>query len=306
MSHTAYRQSRRFLASMAAGLAMAVTGAGAALADDATGVWIDNTGRGGVEIRPCGANLCGYVVWVASAKDREGCGEQIIGGLRKFGDRWDNGWIYDPERGRKFDVEIKPLSGNRLRVMGYAGVKFFSETFVWKRAPADLVRCDGQQAAAEPAAPAPAARTAPAPAARTVTARAPAPTATDAYPAPAAAAPAAPAAKAVAPRRAAAPQPAPQPEAPPQAEAQPEQQAAPPQEQEMSAAPAPDAPETQGEQQPSSEEPAPAARDSERRSGSGLPDVAGLPIDKFLKKTAGGNCRLDLPWFKVTFDCKDL
>jgi hypothetical protein len=30
---------------------------------------------------------------------------------------------------------------------GYKGMKFFSKSFVWKRAPADLPRCDGNTAA---------------------------------------------------------------------------------------------------------------------------------------------------------------
>jgi hypothetical protein len=31
--------------------------------------------------------------------------------------------------------------GSKLKVVGYAGTKLFSETMVWTRAPADLQRC---------------------------------------------------------------------------------------------------------------------------------------------------------------------
>lgn len=118
-----------------------------------TGVWIDHTGRGAVEIAECGANLCGRAVWVKDPKDSKGCGIQIIGNAKPVaGGKWDNGWIYDPDEDAKYSVELTPLAGDKLKVLGYAGSKFFSETMIWKRAPADLKRCD-QTAALSPAVP---------------------------------------------------------------------------------------------------------------------------------------------------------
>lgn len=130
--------------------ATALFAAGPAAAEaDPTGIWIDNTGRGAVEISECGKALCGKVVWVKSEKDRSGCGEQIIGSVKPAGKGiWDSGWIYSPEHGRKYDVELKPVGSDKLRVVGYAGIRLFSETYYWKRAPADLARCDNQQTAA--------------------------------------------------------------------------------------------------------------------------------------------------------------
>jgi hypothetical protein len=59
------------------------------------------------------------------------------------GNKWDGGWIIDPDKNpnKKYDVEITPLSEQKLRVMGYAGMKFLSETMTWTRAPADLKKC---------------------------------------------------------------------------------------------------------------------------------------------------------------------
>ena len=123
-------------------------------APDPTGIWLNDTGRGAVEIKQCGNALCGNVVWVKSASDSKGCGKQVIGGVAPVGGgRWDNGWIYSPERGRKYDVELTPLKNGTLRVTGYAGVKFFSKTMIWKRAPQDLQLCGQTEAKAETPAP---------------------------------------------------------------------------------------------------------------------------------------------------------
>ena len=119
--------------------------AAAAHADNsATGVWIDHTGRGAVEITDCNGKLCGHVAWVEDAKNADQCGKQIIGNVKSVGkNKWDNGWIYDPDRGSKYDVELTAIGADKLKVVGYAGTKWLSETYTWKRAPADLQKCNG-------------------------------------------------------------------------------------------------------------------------------------------------------------------
>jgi len=116
-----------------------------------TGVWIDHTGRGAVEITECAGALCGRIVWLKDAGHKSVCGKQIIGSARRSsGGTWDGGWIYDPDRDTRYSVELKLLDPNKLRVMGYMGSKLFSETYTWKRASADLERCDGAPAVASP------------------------------------------------------------------------------------------------------------------------------------------------------------
>ena len=115
-----------------------------ALASSPLGVWYDHTGRGAVEITDCNGKLCGRIVWVKDANHKEGCGLQIFGDVKLVaGGKWDGGWIIDPEKSLKtrYDVEITP-QGDKLKVMGYAGVKFLSETMMWTRAAPDLKRCD--------------------------------------------------------------------------------------------------------------------------------------------------------------------
>lgn len=114
---------------------------------DPTGIWLDDTGRGAIEIKACGRGVCGYVVAVKNANDTKGCGKQIIGDAKPAnGGTWGNGWIYSPEKRKNYDVELKPLSNGTLRVVGYAGTKLFSRTMIWTQAPADLKRCDSKDA----------------------------------------------------------------------------------------------------------------------------------------------------------------
>ena len=149
-------------AALAAGL---LSAAPALAAGDPQGIWMNDTGRGAIEIKDCGGKLCGHVVWVKDpAADAKGCGRQIIGDLVSAGSGvWggDNAWIYSPEKKKNFNVEITPLADGKLKVKGYAGLSFLSKTMIWTKAPDDLQRCSTEEAAATPA---PGTTTAPAPA----------------------------------------------------------------------------------------------------------------------------------------------
>jgi uncharacterized protein (DUF2147 family) len=119
-----------------------------ATASGPIGVWIDHTGRGGVEITECAGRLCGRIVWLKDTSHKSVCGTQVIGNAKPVGkDIWDGGWIYDPDKNEKYSVELRTIGADKLRVMGYMGSKLFSETFVWKRPTADLKRCDAQATA---------------------------------------------------------------------------------------------------------------------------------------------------------------
>lgn len=281
---------RNVAAPMAALFAVTLSSAAAsAAAGDPTGVWLDDTGRGAIEITKCGTALCGRVVWVKAGKDSKGCGKEILGAVKAVGKgRWDGGWIYSPEHGRKFDVELTPVGNDRLRVMGYAGVKFLSQTRTWTRAPADLVRCDSQiiakaapadnadETAAPPAAATSAPQTTPDAAATTnadaslppvssETAAANSPSTTSAT-VPAAVAAAGAVAKT-----------------------------------DPVDTSSGDAKSHQKSNVATKQKDDDAEEPPRRKSR-----LSELKLDKVLKRTGKGTCKLDLPWVKVDFDCKDL
>ena len=107
-----------------------------------TGIWLDHTGRGAVQITDCGGNLCGRIVWTKDSNNAGVCGKQVIGNAKPIaGGKWDGGWILDVDDDRKYQVEIAPLSNGNLQVTGYLGSKLLSETMIWTRAPADTKTC---------------------------------------------------------------------------------------------------------------------------------------------------------------------
>jgi uncharacterized protein (DUF2147 family) len=267
-------------AALIAAAVFTATSLHAAPAGSPLGVWLDHTGRGAVEIKPCGDKLCGHVVWVKSTDDAKGCGRQIIGDAVAGGKVAHSGWIYSPEKRKRYNVELSPMADGRLKVLGYAGTKLFSKTMYWTPAAAGLERCGGTTTAAAPTAPV-------APAPGTVTNPAPKAPAVQVpqqvQAKPAAAAPAktqqaaAPAAPSATPSVAA-------------------QLRSPATEQAQTTTAAPEAAEP--------EEQDVAAGDSETTE-DGPPRRLAEILDQVLTKSGDGNCKLDLPWVKVKFRCED-
>jgi uncharacterized protein (DUF2147 family) len=128
------------LAAAAITVVMLSSASAPAQAASYTGIWYDHTGRGAVQISNCGGKLCGRIVWLKDASNNI-CGKRIIGNVKRMGKVYDRGWIFDPEAGRRYSVELKLLSSSRLRVLGYSGSKMLSETMIWRRAPSSLKRC---------------------------------------------------------------------------------------------------------------------------------------------------------------------
>ena len=116
-----------------------------------TGVWIDHTGQGAVEIGPAGTACAGASSGsrTPTHKSRSGhliCGTQILGDLHaRSNNTWESGWIYNPEDEERFSAEIKLKNDNTLLVTGYLGIKLLGETYTWKRAKTHLARCSGKR-----------------------------------------------------------------------------------------------------------------------------------------------------------------
>ena len=136
---TAFRSLKNATFATLASAALAVL-MSPAPAEAFSGVYYDHTGRSAIKVNPCGSGLCGKIVWVKSASNSKGCGISIIGGGKRVGNSYDTGWIYNPDNGRKYNVEVSQ-AGPGLKVVGYAGSKMFSKTMLWRRAPSNLKLC---------------------------------------------------------------------------------------------------------------------------------------------------------------------
>ncbi|MCB1529360.1 MAG: DUF2147 domain-containing protein [Hyphomicrobiaceae bacterium] len=147
-------------------LAFSAFATAASAAPREVGVWFDDTGKGAVEIFPCGPSLCGRIVWLKEPLGEDGrplndgynpdpgmrsrpiCGLQVLGGLARQPDgTLDGGWVYDPKVGKSYDAAIE-LAGRNLTLIGYKGIRMFSKSFTWTKAPPTLPKCNAPQSAA--------------------------------------------------------------------------------------------------------------------------------------------------------------
>ena len=128
------------------------------------GLWINDSGEGAIEIKKCGRSLCGYIVWLKDPMSRNGgpkrdiynpkpknrrnliCGLQVLCRLEPVSSGgFDNGWIYDPKKGKAYDAAIRLVSKNQLEVLGYLTLKALGKTFYWTRAKGELPSCAPDQ-----------------------------------------------------------------------------------------------------------------------------------------------------------------
>lgn len=107
-------------------LALAVLGAGAAMADPVEGLWKtkpdDHGNFGHVKIAPCGAALCGVLVEAfdsaGARRESDNIGKQIVWDMVAEGDgAYAGGQVWAPDRDKTYDAKMS-LSGGTLAVSG--------------------------------------------------------------------------------------------------------------------------------------------------------------------------------------------
>lgn len=116
------------------------------------GTWLTEGGRSHVRIAPCGAKLCGNIVWLKEPNQPNGAAKvdsknpdttkraRTIVGLQILWDfaqasptEWESGRIYNPEDGETYRCTMQLQADGTLRVRGYVGVSLFGKTQVWTR-----------------------------------------------------------------------------------------------------------------------------------------------------------------------------
>ncbi len=141
-------------------LAACLSAAPALAGQSLTGMWLDQSGRAGIDIEPCGASVCGTILWLkepltaagqpktdinnreAGLHSRKICGLTMLYGFVPDADGgWKNGYIYDPASGKTYNSNIHLAANGTLTVRGYYQYTFLGETQVWTRPRGDLPKC---------------------------------------------------------------------------------------------------------------------------------------------------------------------
>jgi uncharacterized protein (DUF2147 family) len=137
---------RRFLgAALMATAALASASQVSAAEPDVFGVWRNPKNTVHLEIKPCGASACGYVIWAsakAQADARHGSGKELIGMqlLRDFapaGHSW-RGKVFVPDLNMTLGGAARPIDAGHLEAKGCLVGGLLCKSQVWSRlSPAD-------------------------------------------------------------------------------------------------------------------------------------------------------------------------
>jgi uncharacterized protein (DUF2147 family) len=130
------------LASAMAGIAHAHP----ASAEVPQGVWLVN-GEAAVQIFECNSLLCGRIRWLQAPRDPQGqlkrdtrnpdpalrqrelCGLTVIRDLRSSGpNHWNDGWFYNPDSGKTYNIKMELTSSDALVARFYLGTSLVGET----------------------------------------------------------------------------------------------------------------------------------------------------------------------------------
>jgi uncharacterized protein (DUF2147 family) len=152
------RGSRHAIAILALAGIWSIDARAASGTADVAGIWMTDDSDGAVEIRACGADLCGHIYAIlrlphperpaldnnntnAALRGRPLCGMQVIGGLHAGApEQWSGGWIYDPKVGKTYGLDIT-LQGEQLSVHGTLQGTFLGRTVTWSRAATPPRKC---------------------------------------------------------------------------------------------------------------------------------------------------------------------
>jgi uncharacterized protein (DUF2147 family) len=122
------------------GLAVLLIAGQPAAAAEVFGTWKSPKNSVHLDIRPCGQQACGFVIWASPGADadaRKGSGKPLVGQqlLRDF--RPDKaGWrgkVYAPDLNRTFTGTAKLLDDDRLEAKGCVLGGLICKTQIWQR-----------------------------------------------------------------------------------------------------------------------------------------------------------------------------
>jgi len=133
-----------------AAIALAALTLGTAEAADVDAVWLSNDGQARIKVQPCGANLCGTIVWLAqpldadtgkakldknnpdsSLRSRPVLGLQMLEAKPDRDGQW-RGTIYNGQNGKTYPVTVHAEAA-ALKIQGCAMGGILCRTQTWTR-----------------------------------------------------------------------------------------------------------------------------------------------------------------------------
>ena len=103
-----------------------------AFAGDVTGVWLHEDGGSKVRFAPCGAALCGAIVWLKDTKAAAKIGQRGFYDMISSGaDSW-TGKAFEPSSGKEYAGKMT-LAGDRLTTAGCVFGGLICKSIVWSR-----------------------------------------------------------------------------------------------------------------------------------------------------------------------------
>jgi uncharacterized protein (DUF2147 family) len=117
-----------------AAAAIMLCGSSSAFAGDVAGVWLHEDGGSKVRFAPCGAAICGTIVWLKDPKAAAKVGQRVFYDMVSSGaDTW-SGKAFEPSSGKEYTGKMS-LAGDRLTTAGCVFGGLICKSIVWTRAP---------------------------------------------------------------------------------------------------------------------------------------------------------------------------
>ena len=120
--------SSRLSVSLAAFLAFCAP----AVAGEAAGTWLRDTGASRVKFAACGAALCGTIVWLKDASSDAKVGQKVFFDMKPNGDNAWSGSAFNPEDGKNYSGKMT-LSGDTLTTAGCVLGGLVCKSVKWSR-----------------------------------------------------------------------------------------------------------------------------------------------------------------------------
>ncbi|TBW27894.1 DUF2147 domain-containing protein [Gramella sp. KN1008] len=120
------------------------------------GVWYNSENTAKVKIYRCQDErneFCGKIIWLEDPRDASGkprldienseedlqsralMGMRIMSGFEYEGDNeWEDGELYDPEKGKTYACNMELQENGNLKIVGYIGFSIMGRTMTWTRA----------------------------------------------------------------------------------------------------------------------------------------------------------------------------